>query len=204
MARVVKKPEERKEELLDIAIKLFMEKGYMNTSVKDIYTEASGSFGMFYHHFASKEEIFEAAMDRYTDLFVSGISEILLDKTLPYKERYKRVFIHWLGLINGRDKVRGTQHDVEVFRVLSSKMLNGAVEPVKCYFDEGIEQGILKIEDSRSYAIFIIYGIFGLISEERNRIGCSENARYIFKNISKLIVPILGVDESTFNFPEEK
>jgi len=203
MARVVKKPEIRKNELLDIAIKLFMEKGYENTSVKDIYTEADGSFGMFYHHFQSKEEVFEAAMDKYTDLFVSGISDILLDRTIPYQERYKRVFIHWLGLINGRDRVRGTQRDVEVFRVLSSKMLSGAIDPVEHYLDEGIEQGIIKTKDSRSSATFIIYGIFGLTSEERKRIGSNENVRHIFANISRLIAPILGVDENTFSFSEE-
>lgn len=204
MARVVKKPGERKEELLDIAMKLFMEKGYINTSVKDIYTQANGSFGMFYHHFASKEEVFAAAMDRYTDLFVSGISDILLDRTIPYKERYKRVIVHWMGLINGRDKVRGTQHDEEVFRVLSSKMLSGAVDPVKQYLDEGIELGFIKTDDSRSSAIFIVYGMFGLINEERNRIGTNDNARRIFANVSKRIAPVLGADESMFTFAEDE
>ncbi|NWL88691.1 MULTISPECIES: TetR/AcrR family transcriptional regulator [unclassified Paenibacillus] len=204
MARVVKKPEERKEELLDIAIKLFMEKGYINTSVKDIYTQANGSFGMFYHHFASKEEIFEAAMVKYTDLFVSGISEILQDKRIPYPERYKRVLIHWMGLMNGRDKVRGTWHDVEVFRVLSGKMLSGAIDPVRRYLDEGIEQRLIKTDDSHSSAIFIVYGTFGLLNEERSRIGSNDNALHIFAEVSQRIAAMLDADEGMFNFAEEE
>ncbi|WP_434302893.1 TetR/AcrR family transcriptional regulator [Clostridium botulinum] len=59
MAGIVKKPEVRKDELLNVAEKLFIEKGYENTSVKDIYAEVNGSFGMFYHHFKSKEEVLE-------------------------------------------------------------------------------------------------------------------------------------------------
>jgi len=203
LPRVVKKPEKRKEELLDIAIKLFMEKGYINTSVKDIYTQANGSFGMFYHHFASKEEIFEAAMAKYTDLFVSGIAEILQDETIPYPERYKRVLIHWMGLMNGRDKVRGTRHDVEVFRTLSGKMLSGAIDPVRHYLDEGIERGLVKIDDSRSSAIFIVYGTFGLLNEERSRIGSNDNALHIFAEVSKRISAMLGADQDIFNFAEE-
>lgn len=204
MTRIVKKPDERKEELLDIAIKLFMQKGYTNTSVKDIYMETNGSFGMFYHHFSSKEEIFEAAMDKYTSMFVSGISDILLDKSTPYKKRYEYIFSHWLTLINGRDKVRESQYDIEVFRVLSSKMLSGAVEPVKRYLEEGIEQGFFKTDDSRSSAILIVYGIYGLINEERNRIGSNENARHIFAQVSRLTAPLLGIDEDTFSFLEEE
>ncbi|MCC0650441.1 TetR/AcrR family transcriptional regulator [Clostridioides sp. ZZV15-6598] len=73
MARVVKKPTERKQELIDIAIKLFLQKGYDETSIKDIYSEANGSFGMFYHYFKSKEEIFKVVMNRYTDLFIEEI-----------------------------------------------------------------------------------------------------------------------------------
>lgn len=202
MARTVKRPEERKSELLDIAIKLFMEKGYINTSIKDIYSEANGSFGMFYHHFSSKEEIFEAAMDKYTDTFVVGISDILLDTKVPYQERYKRVLLHWLQLINGRNMVRGTTHDEEVFRTLSGKMLSGAIEPVKYFLDEGARQGIIKADDCRRSAIFLVYGIYGLIVEERKRIGSNDNAGHIFSCAAKFIAQILVADDNVFAITE--
>jgi AcrR family transcriptional regulator len=72
MSGTVKKPDERKDELLDIAEKLFMEKGYENTYVKDIYTKANGSFGMFCHHFKSKDEVLEEVRNTirfFKDLF---------------------------------------------------------------------------------------------------------------------------------------
>lgn len=202
MARVVKQPEERKEELLGVAIKLFMEQGYVHTSVKDIYTAVNGSFGMFYHHFKSKEEIFEAAMAKYTDQFVKGISDILQNAEIPFEQRYPLVFSHWLGLIRGRDQVRGTQHDVEVFRILSGKMLSGAIHPVTLYIDEGVERGLMTTANSRQSAIVLVYGLFGLTQEERNRLASNDHAVHIFEQASKLVALLLGADESLFAFKE--
>lgn len=205
MARVVKKPDERKDELLEIAIKIFMEKGYENTSIKDIYAEANGSIGMFYHHFGSKEEIFEAAMDKYTDLFVEKVAEILLNKEVPYTERYQMVLYHWMGLVNGCGRVSGTQHDINVFRVLSGKMLSGSINPVKLYIDEGVEKGLVKTNDSRKSAIVLVYGIFGLINEERNNSHLNnESTLSIFNGVSKIISLLLDADESDFSFAEKE
>jgi AcrR family transcriptional regulator len=205
VARVVKKPDERKDELLEIAIKIFMEKGYENTSIKDIYAEANGSIGMFYHHFGSKEEIFEAAMDKYTDLFVEKVAEILLNKEIPYTERYRMVLYHWMGLVNDRGRVSGTQHDMNVFRVLSGKMLSGSINPAKLYIDEGVEKGLVKTNNSRQSAIVLIYGIFGLIHEERNNNNLdNESALSIFSGVSKIISLLLDADESYFSFAEKE
>ena len=191
MSRTVMKPEERKSQLIGIALDLFMKQGYVNTSIKDIYSQANGSFGMFYHHFSSKEEIFEAAMDRYTDLFVAGISDILLDQQVSYERRYRNVLQHWLKMINGRDMVRGTRHDEEVFRVLSGKMLSGAVNPAESYIEEGIRRGLFAAADSRSAAIFVIYGIYGLIIEEYKRTGNNQNAGDILTGAAALAAGIL-------------
>ena len=199
MARTVKKAKDRKDELIEIALNLFMEKGYVHTSIKDIYEQVNGSFGMFYHHFSSKEEIFAAAMDKYTDKFIIGIADILLNTTVPYGERYQRVLVHWSGLIKGRDKVRETEYDEEVFSLLSGKMLSGAVPPVKAYLDEGVANGIVHIEDTFAAAAFIVYGIFGAITEERSKIGNNNHVPLVFASISKLVATLLGTNDFMFH-----
>ncbi len=58
MARPVKKtPEQWKKEILDAAQKLFISKGYEETSVSDIMDVVGGAKGMFYRCFQSKEEV---------------------------------------------------------------------------------------------------------------------------------------------------
>lgn len=65
MARPVKKePEHWKSDILDAAQKLFLLKGYEETSVSDIMKEAGGAKGMFYRFFRSKEEAMQALGDR--------------------------------------------------------------------------------------------------------------------------------------------
>ncbi|GEM_PF-749507 len=93
MSRVVKKPDERKEELLDIATKLFVEKGYENTSVKDIYSQANGSFGMFYHHFKSKEEVLEEANKRMKQKLFDEIRSIMLNEDSTGIEKLKKIIL---------------------------------------------------------------------------------------------------------------
>lgn len=60
-----KYPEVTVERILDAATRLFLEKGYDNTTIQDIVNELDGlSKGAVYHHFKSKEEIMDAVSDR--------------------------------------------------------------------------------------------------------------------------------------------
>lgn len=63
-----KYPEETVEKILNAAFKLFMEKGYENTTVLDIVDHMGGlTRGAFYHHFKSKEEVMDALSSRMFD-----------------------------------------------------------------------------------------------------------------------------------------
>lgn len=60
-----KYPEVTVEKILDAAQRLFLEKGYDNTTIQDIVDGLDGlSKGAVYHHFKSKEEIMDAVGDR--------------------------------------------------------------------------------------------------------------------------------------------
>ena len=60
-----KYPEVTVERILDVSQRLFLEKGYENTTIQDIVDELGGlTKGAVYHHFKSKEEIMDAVSDR--------------------------------------------------------------------------------------------------------------------------------------------
>ena len=60
-----KYPEETVERILDTAQRLFLEKGYEQTTIQDIIDNLGGlTRGAIYHHFKSKEEIIDAVTDR--------------------------------------------------------------------------------------------------------------------------------------------
>ena len=56
----MRKGEEKRQELLNAAEKLFCARGYESASVQEILQAAGLSKGGFYHHFASKEDVMKA------------------------------------------------------------------------------------------------------------------------------------------------
>jgi AcrR family transcriptional regulator len=60
-----KYPEETVQKILDAALRLFLEKGYEQTTILDIVDNMGGmTRGAFYHHFKSKEEVLDALSDK--------------------------------------------------------------------------------------------------------------------------------------------
>ncbi len=60
-----KYPEVTVEKILEVAQRLFLEKGYDGTTIQDIVNELGGlTKGAIYHHFKSKEEIMDALGDK--------------------------------------------------------------------------------------------------------------------------------------------
>lgn len=60
-----KYPEVTVEKILEVAQKLFLEKGYDNTTIQDIVDKLGGlTKGAIYHHFKSKEDIIVALSDK--------------------------------------------------------------------------------------------------------------------------------------------
>lgn len=77
-----KYPEETVKLIVDEALKLFIQKGYDNTSIQDIINNLGGlSKGAIYHHFKSKEEIFDAVSLRIGQENAVYYDNILGDKT---------------------------------------------------------------------------------------------------------------------------
>jgi AcrR family transcriptional regulator len=59
----VARGEATRSQLLAIATRMFAERGYEDTSIEAVLREAGVSRGSLYHHFASKEALFEAVAE---------------------------------------------------------------------------------------------------------------------------------------------
>lgn len=71
--RITKDPEERKKEILNAAIRVFSEKGYEKTSITDIAKSINIAQGLCYRYFASKEELFDAALEEYSNILIENM-----------------------------------------------------------------------------------------------------------------------------------
>lgn len=69
--RITKRPEERREDLLDAAARVFVTKGVPKTTVADITVAAGVAKGTFYLYFDSKEHLLGALKERFVDEILS-------------------------------------------------------------------------------------------------------------------------------------
>ncbi|MCZ4092289.1 TetR/AcrR family transcriptional regulator [Sinorhizobium psoraleae] len=92
MARIIKSPDVRTNELIDCAQRLFFEHGYENTTVNDVIREARLSKGAFYHYFASKEALLEALAARMARQSLDEMRPLLDDPLLDAVGRLNALF----------------------------------------------------------------------------------------------------------------
>ncbi|MXP76568.1 TetR family transcriptional regulator [Lachnospiraceae bacterium WCA-9-b2] len=68
----MEKGDERKKQLLRVALDVFIEKGYYGTSTREIARQAGVSSGLLFHYFSNKDSI-------YLELIKIGIQEMKIN-----------------------------------------------------------------------------------------------------------------------------
>jgi len=172
-----KKYEVRRQELIDIATKLFLEKGYDAVAVRDILDEVNGAQGMFYHYFKSKQEIFLEAMSQYIDKTIEDKVGILNDNRLTFIEKRDLLlqisndnFTGYLKIF-GTDQDNSVENDAHRTRILV-EMLDKLHEPYAKFILQGLQEGEITKETGINesnvnvYALFTIYGIWGVLHND--------------------------------------
>lgn len=90
--RTVKPAAERRREILDAAQRLFFDEGYGATSVQRIIDVVGVSKGAFYHHFASKESVLEALIERLVAQGLDAAAQLLDRPELSPTEKLNAFF----------------------------------------------------------------------------------------------------------------
>ena len=142
--RVVKTAEERKNEILDVAEQLFAEKGFDNASTNDIINKIGIARGTLYHHFASKEEILDAMVERMTRQSISRAAAVIADESVPLLERLSAAVIS-LSLSSGAGaEVFEQKHRPQnalLHQKMQERLMSGVVPLIAKLVEEGNEDG---------------------------------------------------------------
>jgi AcrR family transcriptional regulator len=67
----------RRQEVFDVALRLFSEKGYHNVSMHAIAKEAEFAIGTLYKFFRNKEDLFKALIMQLSDRFHRALTEVI-------------------------------------------------------------------------------------------------------------------------------
>lgn len=147
--RIVKEAEERKNEILDVAERLFGSKGFDNTSTNDILNEIGIARGTLYYHFKSKEDILDAMIDRTIGRLAAGARSLVNQRELPVLQRLA-MMIQALN-ISGEwgDKLIEQLHKPQnalMHQKMQDRLLAEMNPLLTALIEEGIAQGICRTD----------------------------------------------------------
>ncbi len=201
MARIVKDPETRRTEIIDIAEELFLKSGYNETAVSDIVKRVGVSQGTFYYYFKSKEEILNAIIERYLDETKVGVEAIAAKDDINAIEKIMAFF----GFLNNMDQ--GKEKLIDYFYEDQNVHLHARFEknvpsnimPSLCQMiEEGVQEDFFDTKYPEMAALSIIGTTFAIshwMYDKKDRAGSTEK---IMAAIFDLIERILGAEPGIF------
>ena len=147
--RVVKEAEERRNEILDVAERLFGTKGFDHTSTNDILNEIGIARGTLYYHFKSKEDILDAMIERITRQLTAKAKAIAENKEIPILQRLTMTVMA-LNLDNdlGHEVMKQVHRaqNALMHQKMRENLLTEVNPVITGLIKEGIQQGIFQTD----------------------------------------------------------
>ncbi len=178
--------DERKKQIRQAAMKVFLDKGFRNTVMNDIMEATGLSRGGLYHHYGStyeilydimvegnkyREKIIYDEMNKTSQDFSEVLSEIILEKML-YQSDYVSIYVMFLQELNHDDKLKD----------LYKKLKKSSSDSILMLFDEDVRGEL-------SEAIELITDLINTFI-----LGCEVlNARENFVNNKLALRKMIGV-----------
>jgi TetR/AcrR family fatty acid metabolism transcriptional regulator len=151
---------DRREEILQAAVRVFAQKGYHACRVSDIAAEAGVAHGLLYHYFRSKEEVLEEIFRATWSDLLAEVARIE-ERGGPALEQLRAVAAFYLGSwLRAPDLIR-----VLVREVARSPEVGRRVDEIGAVFlairrivDLGRERGELRSDADARLATWVFYG----------------------------------------------
>jgi AcrR family transcriptional regulator len=180
----------RKEQIKQTAAKMFKEKGYASSSMRDIATELGIEAASLYHHIKSKEEILETICFTMADKLNAAIAEVN-DIYFNAEEKLRMAIKSHVQIIS--ENIDQSAVFLHEWRSLSEpklsefKALRDAYEvEIKVIISEGINEDIFDDVDQK-FATLTILSTVNWINEWYNPSG-KMNSEEIAQKLSDFIM----------------
>lgn len=156
-----KHPEITEQRILDAAYKLFVEKGWENTTIQDIINDLGDlTRGAFYHHFKSKEDIIDAVTTR---IFTNDNPFEFVEKDISSNglDKMKKVMTLFLTNEDNIALLKKLPPTVRESPQLIAKQVDDCKTILAPYFEQlivsGIEDGSINVKYPKQVAEMFSY-----------------------------------------------
>lgn len=148
----------RREAMLDVAARSFLDHGYAATTMSAIAAALGGSKGTLWSYFASKEVLFAAVIERVTDAFRAELSLILnpRDGVEPALRRFCAEFLRKItspeAIALNRLVIGETARFPEVGRIFYERAPRQTQLLLAGFIEQAMESGELRCDDALAAA----------------------------------------------------
>ena len=195
--RIIKK-EIRKKELLNIAYKLFMTKGYENTSVDEIIAEAKIAKGTYYYYFESKEATLEKVIEMMIEEECKKANEIL-QSNLSVQEKILGIII---SMRPNTEELKiqeaiNIPENIVMHQKINKKIIEVITPLLTEVIEEGKKQNIFDCDNAKERIEIILIITNNLFdANEQN----SRKLNIYIEIFIDLIEKLLGAKKGTIDF----
>ncbi len=195
MSRTPKTAEDRREQILDAALRIFAKKGFAKATNKDIAREAGITSGLIYHYFESKEALLKAIFEERSPLqLIRSIPREMLDQP---PEQFLRFFITQMLAVVEDEK---TMQLVRVYLPeaiynpqsvpFGTAAISEGTQFLAVYLQGKMNRGELRPADARLVASIFLGSIFD-IALRRKALKDGPSLHYTQEQIAETAVSFL-------------
>lgn len=154
-------PKPRREQIQDAASRLFSERGYHATSMRDLAGELGMQGGSLYTHISGKEDLLVQIVNRASNQFDEALFS-LRDTRLPPDEKLREaMYRHILVVANNMDSATVFFHEWKHLSPEAYARVTGWRDSIDRFYrelvSEGIQAGVFRADlDSRLAALLIL------------------------------------------------
>jgi len=152
----------RRNQIIDTALKLFAEKGFSNTTIKDISEAAGTSLGLMYHYFTGKDELLVAIFERHS--FLEPLRKMLtINRNKPVREVLYSLTCNFYDLLTSKKELVNIVFNE--MRINSSFNMTWAIIPgegiklISDFLSANIASGNLKPHNTEVAARSMMYTV---------------------------------------------
>jgi AcrR family transcriptional regulator len=150
----------RRTELIDVATKLFLERGFHNTSIRDIVRACTFNIASLYMYVSSKEDILYLVAQDLMNTISRELGETVLDPDSP-KRSLEIGFANYCRIVDRfRRPIRLLYREVAFLPDEPRSNVLGTVSDVVSYFErivaQGATQGVFREVSARLTALDIM------------------------------------------------
>lgn len=164
--RISKDPEERKQEIIDIAMMLFEEKGVKKTSMSDIAKKLNVAKGLIYYYFKSKEELISYVVEAFSMVIEKEMKRIIENEELDFYGKLGSILNLFFSSIKEHPTLMNiTPGNPGMFEYMKTKLSEIAILHAGALIEEGKKEGYIKNKYPSYMLKILISGIADLYVE---------------------------------------